>query len=117
MRCDDTETDPRADRTACRAIGIRSMVIAPLMHRTEAIGALKAFAARENAFNDLDAYTLQLIAGFTSAALMLAREFRDRQASEERYRMLFERNVAGVFRTTRDGRILDCNDALVEYLG
>jgi PAS domain S-box-containing protein len=31
--------------------------------------------------------------------------------------MLFERNVAGVFRTTLDGRILDCNDALVSYLG
>ena len=31
--------------------------------------------------------------------------------------MLFDRNVAGVFRTTLDGRILDCNDALVRYLG
>jgi two-component system, cell cycle sensor histidine kinase and response regulator CckA len=31
--------------------------------------------------------------------------------------MLFDRNVAGVFRTTLDGRILDCNEALVHYLG
>ena len=31
--------------------------------------------------------------------------------------MLFERNIAGVFRTTRNGRILDCNDAFVGYLG
>ena len=31
--------------------------------------------------------------------------------------MLFDRNVAGVFRSTLDGRILDCNDALAHYLG
>ena len=31
--------------------------------------------------------------------------------------MLFEKNVAGVFRTTRDGQILDCNDAFVRCLG
>jgi PAS domain S-box-containing protein len=53
----------------------------------------------------------------TSAALSQARAFQERRASEERYRLLFERNVAGVFRSTRDGRILDCNDALATYFG
>ncbi len=37
--------------------------------------------------------------------------------SEEQYRMLFERNLAGVCRTTVDGTILDVNDALVRMLG
>lgn len=37
--------------------------------------------------------------------------------SEERYRMLFERNMAGVFRTTPDGKILDCNDSYAQMLG
>ena len=36
---------------------------------------------------------------------------------EDRYRMLFERNLAGVFRTTPDGRILDGNDAFAGMLG
>jgi diguanylate cyclase (GGDEF)-like protein/PAS domain S-box-containing protein len=39
------------------------------------------------------------------------------RASEERYRLLFERNLAGVFRTTLDGRILDCNDACARIFG
>jgi PAS domain S-box-containing protein len=39
------------------------------------------------------------------------------RVSEERYRLLFERNLAGVFRTTLDGRVLDCNDALARLLG
>lgn len=117
MRCDDTESDARADRVACRAIGIRSMVIAPLVGSNVITGALKTYSSQPHAFDDLDAYTVQLLAGMTSAALMVAQEFRKRQASEERYRMLFERNIAGVFRTTDDGRILDCNDAFVETLG
>ena len=117
LRCDDADADPRVDGAACRALGIRSMIIAPLLSDDEAIGALKTFSGRPKEFDDLDAYTVQILAGMTSAALMHANEYRERLASEERYRMLFERNVAGVFRTTRDGRILDCNVAFVRYLG
>lgn len=117
MRCDDTDVDPRVDGPACRAIGIRSMIIAPLLEGGGAAGALKSFASAANAFDDLDTYALQLLAGMTSGALTQARAFRDREASEARYRLLFDRNVAGVFRSTLDGRILDCNDSLVRYLG
>jgi PAS domain S-box-containing protein len=37
--------------------------------------------------------------------------------SEERYRALFERNLAGVFQTTLEGRILECNLAMANILG
>ena len=37
--------------------------------------------------------------------------------SEERYRLLFERNLAGVYRVTLAGRILECNDALAHMFG
>jgi PAS domain S-box-containing protein len=37
--------------------------------------------------------------------------------SERRYRLLFERNLAGVFRSALDGRILDCNDAFAHVFG
>ncbi len=37
--------------------------------------------------------------------------------SEERYRQLFERNLAAVFRASLDGRVLECNDAFAEILG
>jgi PAS domain S-box-containing protein len=37
--------------------------------------------------------------------------------SEERYRMLFQRNLAGVFRSTTDGQILECNQAMANILG
>lgn len=37
--------------------------------------------------------------------------------SEARYRSLFERNLAGVFRSSIDGSILDCNPAMARILG
>ena len=37
--------------------------------------------------------------------------------SEERYRMLFQRNLAGVFRSSMDGKILECNQAMANILG
>jgi PAS domain S-box-containing protein len=37
--------------------------------------------------------------------------------SDERYRQLFERSLAGVYRITADGQILDCNDACCRILG
>jgi diguanylate cyclase (GGDEF)-like protein/PAS domain S-box-containing protein len=39
------------------------------------------------------------------------------RASEERYRLLFERNLAGVYRSTPDGKILECNDAFARIFG
>ncbi|HEY4933163.1 MAG TPA: PAS domain S-box protein, partial [Terriglobales bacterium] len=40
-----------------------------------------------------------------------------RIASDQRYRLLFERNLAGIFRAEVGGKILDCNPALVRMLG
>jgi PAS domain S-box-containing protein len=39
------------------------------------------------------------------------------RASEQRYRELFEANVAGVYLSKLDGTILDCNDAMVRMVG
>ncbi len=37
--------------------------------------------------------------------------------SEERYRLLFQRNMAGIFRTTPEGRVLECNPAAAHLFG
>ena len=38
-------------------------------------------------------------------------------ALEKRYRRLFERNLAGVYRTSLQGQLLDCNEALAAMFG
>jgi PAS domain S-box-containing protein len=39
------------------------------------------------------------------------------QSAEKRYRLLFERSLAGVLRTSTNGRILDCNEACARIFG
>jgi diguanylate cyclase (GGDEF)-like protein/PAS domain S-box-containing protein len=67
------------------------------------------------------AMTVLLVALSVSASALIVRLLRRRdeamRSSERRYRLLFERNLAGLFRTTLDGRILDCNSAFARILG
>ncbi len=54
----------------------------------------------------------------------MARDVTERKQAEDalrrselRYRLLFDRNLAGVFAATGDGRFVDCNQALAQMLG
>ncbi|HVZ16294.1 MAG TPA: ATP-binding protein, partial [Terriglobales bacterium] len=47
----------------------------------------------------------------------IIRDTTARRAAEERYRTLFEQVQEGIFVSTPDGRILDCNDIFVQLLG
>ncbi len=47
----------------------------------------------------------------------IARDVTERKSNEARFRLLFERNLAGVFRSTVDGRVLECNDAMARIFG
>lgn len=117
LRSNNAELDPYVDRQAARQIGVGSLIVAPLKHQERILGALCVVAETPNAFTDLDVYTLQLMAGFVAGSMSNAAEYEAKNESEERYRLLFDRNLAGAFRTTLDGRVLDCNDALARILG
>ena len=39
------------------------------------------------------------------------------RSSEERYRLLFERNLAGVYRASAEGKFMEANDSLARMLG
>ena len=69
LSCNDTESDPRVDREACRKINVRSMVVAPLIHAGKPVGALKIMSERADAFSERDVQTLQLMAGLIGAAI------------------------------------------------
>ena len=77
LRCDDTETDPRVDRDACRRVGVRSMVVAPLVHRGAAVGVLKVLSNVPGHFDTRATQTLQLMGGFIAASLSHARRFEE----------------------------------------
>ena len=47
----------------------------------------------------------------------VAERTRELAASEEKYRRLFERNLAGVYVAAEDGTVFDCNHACAQLLG
>jgi diguanylate cyclase (GGDEF)-like protein/PAS domain S-box-containing protein len=53
----------------------------------------------------------------TAEAAERARAELALRRGEERYRQLFERNPGGVYRSTVDGRLLDCNEAFAAIFG
>ncbi|MDP9127613.1 MAG: GAF domain-containing protein, partial [Pseudomonadota bacterium] len=71
LYCADSETDPRVDRAACRRVGLRSMIIAPLIHRHQCLGILKIYSNTVDAFKEQDQIVAQffvtmIAAGFGS---------------------------------------------------
>lgn len=75
MRCDDSDTDPRVDREACRRIGARSMIVVPLQRKAEVVGVLKVLSGRPHAFGAEEVELLEVMAGFIAAAISRAARF------------------------------------------
>src|SRR5207253_9674291 len=59
QRCDDSETHPLVDRESCRALGIRSMIAAPVVCSERVIGLLEVFSPNAGAFEETDAIGLR----------------------------------------------------------
>jgi hypothetical protein len=72
LRCDDTETDPRVDIQTCRALGIRSMLAAPLRAGDRVVGLLEMFSPRPNAFSESDTAVVQRFSETILAAMSRA---------------------------------------------
>lgn len=72
LRCDDSETDPRVDRNACRKVGLRSMVCAPLAHNDTPVGVLKIASPVPGAFSERDIRVLELMCDLIAAAMFHA---------------------------------------------
>jgi diguanylate cyclase (GGDEF)-like protein len=75
LQCDDSETDPRVDRAACRKVGLRSMLVVPLRHEGETVGVLKVGAPHVNAFDAYQAQILGLLSELIGAAIYHAVQY------------------------------------------
>jgi PAS domain S-box-containing protein len=63
-------------------------------------------------------FTVLGVASLTSLVdRRMTEQSRELQASDERYRRFFERSLLGVYVSTLDGRLLDCNPAFARILG
>jgi len=84
LRCDNAETDPRVNLETCRALGIASIVVLPLLRRSgEVSGLFELFSDHPYAFEERDLVALERMADLTLTALDLA-EQRQNFAPEPR---------------------------------
>lgn len=70
--CDDSETDERVDREACRRVGARSLVVVPLRHDAHTAGVLKVYSAGAKPFRHEHARVLTLLGDMIGSALARA---------------------------------------------
>jgi TonB family protein len=61
QRCDDTETDSRVDAEVCRGLGVRSILVFPVVKENTLLGVFEIFSPRPNAFSDREIQTLQAL--------------------------------------------------------
>ena len=62
QKCDDAQSDPRADTEASRSLDIRSLIVLPLLRNREVAGLFEAFSTRPAAFPERDQRTLETLA-------------------------------------------------------
>jgi putative methionine-R-sulfoxide reductase with GAF domain len=75
LRCDNAEADPRVNLEACRALGIASIVVLPLVRKNgEVRGLFELFSDHPYAFEERDLIALERMAALTVTALDLAEQ-------------------------------------------
>jgi hypothetical protein len=62
LRCDDTESDAWADAEACRGLGIRSILAAPVLYERDLVGLVEVFCTRPYAFDEGDLAVVERLA-------------------------------------------------------
>jgi diguanylate cyclase (GGDEF)-like protein len=73
--CEDSDTDVRVDREACRKVGLRSMLVVPLNHLDSTVGVLKVVSPAVDAFSSSDIQVLGLMSELIAAAMYHAAKF------------------------------------------
>ena len=128
QRSDDLLADPRIGHDAYRAIGVRSLLAAPLTDEQRTLGVLKVVSTQPGAFSDRDAKALRLLGGLMGAALGHAAAYESRQLrledrtralqeSEQRFKQLVDVAQEGIWLADDRGVITYVNQRMAELLG
>lgn len=116
LHCEDSETDHRVDRDACRRVGARSMICVPLRHHLRPIGVLKVVSPLAKKFSRRDVEVLQLIANLLSASIAQAKSHQMVQDSERMFRELISGASDGIM-ISKNGIVLEANTSLCRMYG
>jgi diguanylate cyclase (GGDEF)-like protein/PAS domain S-box-containing protein len=115
---DELPPDAKAEAEFHRSFATKSLVAMPMTIGRTLIGFVGVNSVRQEIdWSDETIALLRIVGEIFVNAITRTRNERALRTSEEQYRLLFERNLAGAYRNTIDGRMLDCNDAIAQMLG
>jgi EAL domain-containing protein (putative c-di-GMP-specific phosphodiesterase class I) len=77
LRCDDAEHDERVNLEACRRVGLRSMLVTPLLHEGRPFGVLKVLSPFPFAYRERDVRSMAMMATLVGAVLGHAIQYSD----------------------------------------
>jgi diguanylate cyclase (GGDEF)-like protein len=92
LYCGDSESDPRVNREACRRVGLRSMVVVPLIHNGVAVGVLKVLSSAPATFGEGDIKVLSLMSELIAAAMFHAARY----GTDELFRQATRDSLTGL---------------------
>ncbi len=102
------------------AMHYTGMAAATFMPSTAIVSLSSSVAISSLGITGIILVTLSVLV-FSSLTSVLARRMSAQstklRASDERYRRIFERSLSGIYESTLDGRLLDCNTAFARILG
>jgi len=109
---------PSIERHFLEAMDVQSIVAVPVF----VAGVLRSVIGFDDCkgrreWGTVEIEALKTAADIFGAALQRKVSEEALVASEARFRQLFERNLAGVYRNTVDGEVLDCNEACARMFG
>jgi putative methionine-R-sulfoxide reductase with GAF domain len=69
LRCDNAETDSRVNQESCRALGIVSVMVMPIVQQQEVTGLFELLSSRPSAFEERDVVALQRLGEMVQTAV------------------------------------------------
>ena len=96
----------------------KSLFCIPILSHGELTGLLYLENNQTiGAFTEDRVELLKMISAQAAISLENARYYTSLNESEKKYRSLYENAIEGIFRSSRDGRILNANPAIIRMLG
>lgn len=90
--CHDSELDGRVDKIACRKVGLRSMLVAPLICQNKSVGVLKIMSKKIHAFGEVETQIITLLSEVVAASMHTALKYE----KNELYRKATTDELTGV---------------------
>ena len=117
VRVSELPPEAVAERALYERAGNRSIIAVPLLYNRVPVGVLGVGSPEDKPWTDECGALLRITGEILVGAIGRRRIEAALRSSELRHRLLFERNLAGVYRNTVDGHVIECNDALARILG